>query len=78
MGDVLKMDKVAGEESDKPREKDFTPLLNSIISGDINVFTDQSKVDELEQVDGVDPELLQYAAVAAARQVIIGNGREVE
>lgn len=54
-------------------ETDYTPLLQGIISGDINVFSDQTKLDELEQVDdSADTDLLKNAAIAAARQVLIG------
>jgi hypothetical protein len=57
---------------------DYTPLLQGIISGEINVFTDQTKLDELEQVDdSADADLLKNAAIAAAKQVLIGLGEEV-
>jgi|GEM_PF-4670669 len=59
-------------------ETDYTLLLQGIISGDINVFTDQKQLDELEQVDdSVDADLLQNAAISAARQVLIGLGEPV-
>jgi hypothetical protein len=59
--------------------KDYTPLLNGIINGDTNVFTDQDKISELEQIDEdyANKELAVIAIVEAARQVIIGNGREL-
>lgn len=58
---------------------DFTPLLNGIIKGDTNVFTDQDKISELEQIEDASAniELAQVAIVEAARQVLIGFGREL-
>jgi len=60
--------------------KDYTPLLNGIINGDINVFTDQDKISELEQIeeDYANKELAVTAIVEAARQVIVGYGKELE
>ena len=31
----------------QPRDKDYTPLLNSIINGDVSVFDDKAKLTEL-------------------------------
>jgi len=66
------------EPSTNTPETDYTPLLQGIISGDINVFSDQTKLDELEQVDdSADADLLKNAAIAAAKQVLIGLGEEI-
>ena len=74
------MDGVKTEIEQYKQPKDYTPLLNGIINGDINVFTDQDKISELEQIeeDYANKELAVTAIVEAARQVIVGNGKELE
>lgn len=67
----------------QPRDKDFTPLLNSIINGDISVFDDKAKLTELvgatQEVGGDDmPEdkkgLFIEAIEAAGIQQLEGMG----
>ncbi|MEN9431080.1 MAG: hypothetical protein RJA86_1939, partial [Pseudomonadota bacterium] len=67
----------------QPRDKDYTPLLNSIINGDVSVFDDKAKLTELvgaaQEVGGDDmPDdkkgLFIEAAEAAGIQVLEGRG----
>ena len=72
-----------GEGVPVEQPKDYTPLLNSIINGDINVFDDSTKLKELveaaQELGGDDMPyenkgLFSEATKAAGVQVLIGRG----
>lgn len=60
-------------------KEDKNIFLRQIVNDEINVFTDQAKLSDLELIDAesVDPDLLSQAAVNAARQVLKGLGQVV-
>lgn len=66
------------ELQNEPKE-DKNIFLRQIVNDEINVFTDQAKLSDLELIDAesVDPDLLSQAAVNAARQVLKGLGQVV-
>ena len=83
LGDVLNMENVAGKESEQPRDKDFAPLLNSIINGDVSAFDDSTKLTELvdatkesggDDMPDENKGLFIEAIYAAGVQVLIGKG----
>lgn len=70
-------------ERNPEQQKDFTPLLNSIINGDVSAFDDSTKltelVDAVKELGGDDmPDenkgLFIEAIKAAGVQVLIGQG----
>ncbi|PTQ86751.1 hypothetical protein [Agitococcus lubricus] len=66
------------ELQNEPKE-DKNIFLRQIVNDEINVFTEQAKLSDLELIDAesVDPDLLSQAAVNAARQVLKGLGQVV-
>lgn len=79
---VLELVSLLGGESvkqDDPPKEDKNIFLRQIVNDEINVFSDQAKLSELELIDAdnVDPDLLSQAAINAARQVLKGLGQIV-
>lgn len=86
LGDVLNMENVAGKESEQPRDKDYTQLLDGIALGDINVFDDSTKLTELvdatkesggDDMAGDTKGLFIEAIYAAGIQQLEGWGHEL-